>query len=229
MRRVKFEERTAEEIAAARAERSLVYVPIGSLEFHGCHLPVGLDTMHAHAFCVAVAEKTGGVVLPPTYWGTQGHEGWEGSMLLKEDVVVALMRNVVEVLAAMGYEWIIIVTGHHPDVQGVLLREMAEEWMAEAKAEGKAEGKAKAKVLVMDPFAVQPIEPVLDHGGLVETSLMLHLRGDLVDMARLRTKEDAFKGVAESCVDATRKEGKVRFEGSVERLAAKVEEVVGKG
>ena len=220
MRRVRFEEMTAEEIAAARAERSLVYVPIGSLEFHGCHLPVGLDTMHAHAFCLAVAEKTAGVVLPPTYWGTQGHEGWEGSMLLEEDVVAALMRNVIEVLAKLGYEWIIVVTGHHPDVQGVLLREMAEEWMAAG---------GKAKVRVMDPFAFQPVEPVLDHGGLVETSLMLHLRGDLVDLARLRTKEDAFKGVAVSCVDGTAEEGKVRFEGSVALLAAKVEEELGKG
>ena len=60
MRKVKYEEMTAEEVQAALEERPLVYVPIGSLEYHGSHLPVGLDTLPAHRFCLAAAERTAG-------------------------------------------------------------------------------------------------------------------------------------------------------------------------
>jgi creatinine amidohydrolase len=220
MRRVKYEEMTAEEIVAAMNERSLVYVPIGSLEYHGCHLPVGLDTMHAHRVCLAVAERTGGVVLPPTYWGTRGHEGWDGSVLLEEETVAALVRNILEALAGMGYKLIVVCTGHYPEVQGRLLEKVAAEYMS---------GEGAARVVVLDPFAFQPMEPVLDHGGRVETSIMLGLRPDLVDMARLKTHPDAFRGVAETCVEATAEEGEERFEGAVKGLVRRVEEELGKG
>jgi creatinine amidohydrolase len=222
MRRVRYEEMTAEEVAAARAERSLVYLPIASLEFHGTHLPVGTDGLHAQAFCEAVARKTGGVVLPVTWWGTKGHIGWEGSLLLDDAVLMALVREIVERLADAGYRWIVVCSGHYPEVQGEMLARVAEEYTSAA-------GDAAAKVVVLDPFAFQPVEPSIDHGGAVETSLVSHLRPDLVDLGALRTHDDAMKGVAETCVDGTPEEGRLRFEGAAKAFAARVEEEIAKG
>ena len=219
MRTVRYEEMTAEEAQAALEERPLVYVPIGSLEYHGCHLPVGLDTLHAHRFCLAAAVRTAGVVLPPTYWGTRGHESYEGSVLLSEDTVSSLVRNVLERLGGSGYRLIVLCTGHYPEVQGALLRQVAEEYGRAPEA---------SRVLVLDPFTCQTMEPPIDHGGRVETSLMLHLRPDLVDMARLKTHPDAFRGVAPSCELGSAAEGEERFRLALDAFVARVEEEIAK-
>ena len=55
MKKLRYEEMCPDELAAAREEAPLVYVPIGSIEYHGFHLPVGFDTMHAAALCLAAA------------------------------------------------------------------------------------------------------------------------------------------------------------------------------
>jgi creatinine amidohydrolase len=219
MRKVRYEEMTVEEVEAALEERPLVYVPIGSLEYHGCHLPVGLDTLHAHLFCLAAAERTAGVVLPPTYWGTRGHESYEGSVLLGEDTISRLVRNILERLGGLGYRLIVLCTGHYPEVQGALLQGVAEEYGRTPEA---------ARVVVLDPFTCQTMGPPIDHGGRVETSLMLHLRPDLVDMARLQTHPDAFRGVAETCELASAAEGAERFRLALDTFVARVEEEVAK-
>ena len=46
------------------AERAIAWVPLGPLEKHGEHLPWGLDGLKAHAQCLRLAERFGGVVLP---------------------------------------------------------------------------------------------------------------------------------------------------------------------
>ncbi len=45
-------------------ERPLAWLPLGILEKHGWHLPWGLDGLKAHAVCLRLAKKFGGVVLP---------------------------------------------------------------------------------------------------------------------------------------------------------------------
>jgi creatinine amidohydrolase/Fe(II)-dependent formamide hydrolase-like protein len=57
----KFEELAADELTEVLNQTSLVYVPIGTLEFHGVHLPLGMDTIHAYEFCLQATEQTGGV------------------------------------------------------------------------------------------------------------------------------------------------------------------------
>jgi creatinine amidohydrolase len=39
------------EIEAALAARAVVYLPLGSVEFHSAHLPIGLDGLNAHSVC----------------------------------------------------------------------------------------------------------------------------------------------------------------------------------
>ncbi len=45
------------------------YLPLGILEWHGVHNPMGLDGVKAHALCVRTAEEAGGVVFPTLYYG----------------------------------------------------------------------------------------------------------------------------------------------------------------
>ncbi|MBI2940655.1 MAG: creatininase family protein [Chloroflexi bacterium] len=65
--RVQYETMTPSEMVKARARRPVAYLPLGILEWHGPHLPLGLDALKAHALCCRFAERTGGVVFP-TFW-----------------------------------------------------------------------------------------------------------------------------------------------------------------
>ena len=53
------------DIVAARDHGSICYVPLGPLEWHGPHLPYGVDMLHAYTLASEAARETGGVVLPP--------------------------------------------------------------------------------------------------------------------------------------------------------------------
>src|SRR2546428_8127315 len=60
------------EVDAALGVRSVAYLPLGSIEFHSAHLPIGLDGLTAHGVCVRAAARSGGMVLPPPYYGARG-------------------------------------------------------------------------------------------------------------------------------------------------------------
>ena len=210
----RYEELRPDQLRAAQEEASLVYVPIGSLEYHGWHLPVGFDAMHAHALCLLAAEQTGGVVLPPTYWGTRGHEGFRGSLLLREETIAALAHDILEQLAGQGYRLIVFFTGHWPEVQGGLLTRVAEEFMRD---------RPEARIIVLDPFNLHPTDRPVEHAGKVETSAMLYLRPDLVDMAAL-VDPAALEAINGDCVDATAEFGEQRTAEVLHELVATVKD-----
>ncbi|MBM3474937.1 MAG: hypothetical protein FJX75_16875 [Armatimonadetes bacterium] len=212
----RYEEMTPWKLAEARDQASLVYVPIGSTEFHGQHLPVGFDAMHAHAVCLSAAEQTGGVVLPPTFWGTRGHEGFPGSLLLREETIAALAADILDRLTAQGYRLIVLFTGHWPEVQGGLLKRVGEEHM---------ERSPDVRVLVLDPLTTHPTEARTEHAGRIETSVMLHLRPDLVHMERLEAP-DALHAITPDCVDASAEYGKAWFESVVAETVRQVKEAL---
>ncbi|MBK8504013.1 MAG: creatininase family protein [Saprospiraceae bacterium] len=39
-------------------------MPLGAIEWHGLHLPIGLDSMTSHGICLRVADRVGGLVMP---------------------------------------------------------------------------------------------------------------------------------------------------------------------
>jgi len=216
VRKVRYEELLVGELEDARDRAPLIYLPIGSLEYHGWHLPMGFDGLHAEALCVQAAMETGGVTLPPTYWGTRGHEGYPGSLLLREETVAALIGNVLDCLVEQQYRLVVIFTGHHPEVQGELLKRVAAESM---------EAHPGLRVLVLDPFSLHPTDKHLEHAGCIETSAMLHLRPELVDMDQLSDPR-ALQAITGDCVDATVESGESRFGQVLEQLIQTVREAL---
>ena len=71
MRKVEYELMTVGEILEAKREASLVFVPVSPIEWHGPHLPMGTDGLHARHVAVRVAREVGGVVLPTLFLGTE--------------------------------------------------------------------------------------------------------------------------------------------------------------
>jgi len=209
----RWEELSATDLVKALEQTSLVYVPIGTLEFHGAHLPLGTDAIHSYEFCLAAAKRTGGVVLPATHWSPHGHEGWAGSLLVREETFRALLTDVFTLLCEQGVNFIVACTGHYPAKQEPAIRKIADD---------VAQRFPETRFLVLGPWC-HPTDPSADHGGKKETALMLALRPALVHMERL-SGPDAMRGISASAVDGTAEYGRDYFSAEVENFVSRVNE-----
>ncbi|MBN1876911.1 MAG: creatininase family protein [Anaerolineae bacterium] len=104
-----------DELAACVATAPIAFWPLGLIEHHGWHLPVGLDGLKAEHICVRIAERTGGILLPTLWWGTGGGHGdfrWTHYQSL--DASTAILVNTVEQLITFGFRVLVLLAGHYP-------------------------------------------------------------------------------------------------------------------
>ena len=167
------------EIEDRMAKSSIVYLPLGAIEFHGPHLPTGLDGLTAHGVCVAAAKVTGGIVLPTIYQGTGGeHSNYPWTLMmptghgLGENVRAMLAR-----LEELGVESTVVLSGHFADEQRALLKELADSWSADQSA------KMRLTTRSMADCDEAPVAP--DHAGVFESLLLAAIHPDLVHVNRL--------------------------------------------
>src|SRR5688572_15923403 len=71
MRTIRFELLRPAEIVAERERFPVVFQPVGPLEWHGPHLPFGVDPLHAQEVAIRTAQLMGGVVMPTLFWGAE--------------------------------------------------------------------------------------------------------------------------------------------------------------
>jgi creatinine amidohydrolase len=112
---MRFEELTSSEIAALDRDRTVLVLPLGSVEQHGNHMPVGTDTLLAHAVSLAAAERGSQqvAVLPPPWYGFSAHHmRFAGSITLRAETLMAVAEDVVGSLVTHGFRRILIVNGH---------------------------------------------------------------------------------------------------------------------
>ena len=101
-----------------------MYIPTGTLEWHGWQNPLGTDALKAHAICYEAALKHGGVVLPPFYQGLVGTDNWgpEGwreytQSFNEEEMFLAAMTGIVRAMVFGEWRVIVGVTGHDVPLQ----------------------------------------------------------------------------------------------------------------
>src|SRR3990172_6203633 len=70
-KKVRYEEMLPHEAVAARKACPVAYLPIGTIEWHGEHNCLGLDTVKIHALAMECAKRIGGIVFPPLFYGEQ--------------------------------------------------------------------------------------------------------------------------------------------------------------
>lgn len=199
--KVRFEEMLPHEIVAARQASPVAYLPIGGLEWHGRHNCVGLDTVKIHALCMAIAGRHGGVVFPALYYGdarehhlmdaNHDDEGliaadygltkWHfrpgymhGSPYERPEGTAALLVHCLHEMASYGFEVLVIAAGHYP-----LLSRARAACQLFYVDRGAIAWAFTGYELVRDAIPESG-----DHAGPWETSLMLALRPDLVDLER---------------------------------------------
>src|SRR5689334_19800373 len=101
----------------ARAAETLLVWPVGALEQHGPHLPVGTDDYQVEALTRAAAKQAGEkipVLVAPTlpFGSSQHHVPFGGTMSIGTETYYRLLCELAESLIRGGYRKIFIVNGH---------------------------------------------------------------------------------------------------------------------
>jgi creatinine amidohydrolase len=213
---VRLENMRPADIVRAMEEHSLVYVPLGPLEWHGPHLPLGTDPLIANAVALRAAGITGGAVLPPFFWGTERERsprqlrdiGFQGDewvvgmdfpanilkgLYCREEFFALLVRELLELLVAQGFRLIAIVNGHGAPNHCAVLDRLSAEFTARGPAE----------VLSLFAYAAENGEkPSVGHAGLEETSRMMAIMPEAVDLSTLPPTEEPLYNVDWGIVDS---------------------------
>jgi creatinine amidohydrolase len=102
--------------ATARTDRGheVGLVPVGAIEQHGPHLPVGTDTIVASALCAAAGQVTGSLVLPAISLGVSYGHGTvlAGTLSLTPELLVATVHQYVRWASVAGLRRLIFVNAH---------------------------------------------------------------------------------------------------------------------
>ena len=180
-REVRLEFLHPRELEEARAACATIFQPLGTIEWHGVHNVLGLDAVKAHTLCLRAARQGGGVVAPPVFGGVGGLSEPHTFILDPEDDVFSkLLRPWLEQLcremARDGFRAIIILTGHYGAAQQIVVRETA---VRMSRALGIPVLGTPEYWLALD------VGYTGDHAAWGETSLMMHLFPDTVDLSRL--------------------------------------------
>jgi creatinine amidohydrolase len=188
MTKVKYEEMFPEEFKEAIEKNPIAYLPLGSLEYHGYHDVLGLDALKAWKICELAALKIGGVVFPPLYLGV---DAWPDLDLEKYPnkkydcyhVDVSEYQKLLEGyfyrMSRIGFKKVFVLAGHYPNAEIALLA---------AKTTKNIQVSA-----VKEPDLVEGEKG--DHAGVWETSLMMVLFPELVDLKKMEGKEDKLRAV----------------------------------
>jgi creatinine amidohydrolase len=162
-------------------------IPVGATEQHGPHLPVGTDTIIATALADAAAAEIA-LVLPPISFGASYFHGTKlaGTVAFPGSEVAASAARVARACADSGLHRILFVNGH--------VGNAAPLWIAcdEVRHENP-----NARIGVMQWWDLTPeiakratADAVDWHANAAETSLMLALRPDLVDVDQFADADD---------------------------------------
>ena len=177
-------------------------LPAGCVECHGVHAALGLDMLVAESLCAAIAGRLPAVVAPsidygPTGWAVSGPE--LGTVDVDGNHFYLYVKDVLRSLILMGWPRILVLI-HHQGMDGpeaLAFRKAGVELAFElARAEkglgwwgyqppdthGNAFGRVRVRPTIL-PAAEAACRG--DHAGHVETSLLMYLRPELVDLSLL--------------------------------------------
>ena len=185
----RLEELRPRQIKESLDKCSLVYVPLGTIEWHCHHLPVGLDGLTAHGICLLSAAKTGGIVYPPLYYGTGGgHGAFPWTVILPDETEFKrILAYTLCRLSDFGVKRVVMFSGHFPDEQLDALQSLVVAWKTGAK-------QMTVLATSVKDFEAEGLKS--DHAGKFETTLLHGLRPELVSMDQLVPLGDNLADVA---------------------------------
>lgn len=165
----------------------IAILPIGAVEAHGPHLPLGTDNYLAERLSERIAKKTGAFVLPTLPYGqVWSLKNFSGSINVSNDSLISMLVDIGTSLYDQGFRVFAMINGHLGNA--VALKEAARKLYSLHP---------DFKILYLFYPGVKKVtEEVREtpsahasyfHACEIETSYMLYLAGEYVDMSRAIT------------------------------------------
>jgi creatinine amidohydrolase len=173
---------TWEDMNEAIAAQKVVILPTGSVEQHGPHLPLDVDTFLAESVCLEVGRRAADrvLVLPAVPFGLNLHHiDFPGTIHIEPETFIAFCLNITKSLAYHGFQKILIVNGHGSNTP--LIDIVARKTLL---ATNSLCASLNYYTLGIDAFNRVKQTPVMAHADEFETSLYLHLAPDRVRMEK---------------------------------------------
>ncbi len=232
--KVRYCELRPAEFRTRLAERPLAYLPLGTLEWHGEHLPLGADAIQSEGLMIECARRLGGIVLPPIHLGPdRAKPADEGGVLIgmdyADDVTVphrqldgsaywvsngffnSLIDAILLQVKRAGFT-AVFADGHGPSRLA---------WVKEIP---ERETRFGLKLFGVTPDISPRWQSQMDHAAKNETSITMHLRPELVDLSQLpESRSEWPQGVAgDDPRDATAEFGAACIDTTVEIIGEKL-------
>jgi len=197
MQEVLYERLTPSEFQDCLNKAPIAYLPLGTLEWHGAHLPLGSDFLQSQAFFIKLAQRVGGIVLPPLFLGPDKAKEIEGfeyygmdihgflpnapqqlkgsAYWIPSDLFLTLLEAVLKQISRAGFK-IVVAHGHGPSTDLAI------------KNSKKLSKKFNLTIMTLWRNKKQrnpDMEFQYDHAATNETSIMMALHPDLVHMENL--------------------------------------------
>lgn len=173
-----YHEMRPDELAERMVRAPVAFWPLGLLEHHGWHLPIGFDGIKAEHLCIRIAEQTGGVMLPVLWWGgLGGHGDFLWTHYQHPDAAGTIVETTVRQLLDFGFQAVLLLAGHSP-WQSIL----------DARLPGIRNEHPDRLILwgTEGMIAATDVRIAIDHAALEETSCGLALFPERVKMEALR-------------------------------------------
>lgn len=234
------------------AGKGILVLPVGSVEQHGPHLPLTVDVEIPVRIATRVVETIKGFVAPAISYGARslpqsgGSSDIPGTIRVRGAVLTEYLKDVVAGYSSMGFRSIVILNGHYENESFLF------EALELCRQEGNFEG---ARIVALSWWSLVP-QTLLDklfgdrfmgwhaeHASACETSLMLHLRKDLVGPARVdnvtppragiytfpvEASKISNRGVLGNTSSSSAEIGEALFEEICAQLAAVIREQMGR-
>ncbi|MGT2463515.1 creatininase [Sinomonas atrocyanea] len=227
-----------------------IVIPVGSIEQHGPHLPLNTDVVLSRAMSERLAQAVGGLVAAPIVYGYKsqqrsgGGNHLGGTTSLDATTLISIARTLTLEFARHGARRLVFLNGHFENYQ--FLYEGVEQATYELVLRGQD---VSALLLSYWDFVDEgTIEEIyrgafpgwdVEHGGVLETSLMLHLHPERVQLERVmdlpaaqlpkydvlpvRAELTPASGCLSSAAAASREAGALLLERTSAALAAEVD------
>ena len=193
--------------ASGRLQQTVAVLPLGATEQHGPHLPLQVDSAIADAVVAAAVAQLDASVpalfLPTQYVGySPEHAAFAGTLTLKAETVIRLWTDIAESVAASGVQRLVLFNTHggHVGLMDVVARDLRERlgllvysvnWF-------------NLPLIGPDGADLQDLFDTREHrfgihAGAIETSVMLALAPEQVDMAQARDFASSAEWRAQHC------------------------------
>lgn len=180
----RYEEFSWPEIREAVATNRVAVLPVGTVEQHGPHLPLVTDVLTSSEMSRRAVERdpSRAVLLPPVYYSfNEHHMDFPGTIAIAGETIVRYVTDIGRSLARHGFKKILLVNGHGSNVPflDIAARNITNE--TESVCAMVSWWSLIPKALFAE-LRESEKPGGMAHGCELETSVLLHLRPDLVAM-----------------------------------------------